>query len=85
MAKEYNTVEKILKNEKIMSYIPPPLPLSKEEIVRRIKAGAKTLEEIDPELWKWKKQRDFSHMIQAIILLVATTILMITFLIVMFK
>ncbi len=36
-----------------MGRLVPPLPLSKEEVERRIAAGAKTLREIDPELCRW--------------------------------
>lgn len=36
----------------------PPRPLSKEEFRKRIDAGAKTMDEIDPALAKWKKDND---------------------------
>jgi len=31
----------------------PPLPLTKEEFEKQISEGKKTLQEIDPKLWKW--------------------------------
>jgi len=38
-----------------MGFIVPPLPISFEEFQRREKAGAKTLEEFDPELARWTR------------------------------
>ena len=46
----------------------PPTPITKEEIEKRIKAGAKTLEEIDPEFCKWyRRQQDLKIIAYAII------------------
>lgn len=63
-----------------MSYIPPPPPLSKKEFEKRIAEGARSIEEIDPELYKWKKQCDFSHRVYFVILLFGIVLLAIAFL-----
>ena len=36
-----------------MNYNTPPPPPSKAEIEKRVKNGAKTIAEIDPEFYKW--------------------------------
>ena len=41
-----------------MGYIPPPLPLSREEFLARWNAGARTLEELDPDFAEWKKNNE---------------------------
>jgi hypothetical protein len=61
--------------------MPPPLPIGKSEFEKRIRAGARTIAEIDPELWKWKQNCEFSHKIQAIILILGIVFFIITFLI----
>lgn len=38
-----------------MGTIPPPPPLSFEEFKRRRNAGARTLEELDPDLAAWSR------------------------------
>lgn len=38
-----------------MGVLPPPRPLTKEEFLRRIENGARTLNEIDPELCTFLK------------------------------
>ena len=66
-----------------MGYIPPPIALSSEEFNKRIASGAKTLEEIDPEFWKWHKNCIFQHKVQAIILLLGIVVFVIMFLLVL--
>lgn len=36
-----------------MACTPPPPPLDKAELLRRYRAGARTIEELDPELCAW--------------------------------
>jgi len=36
-----------------MGFVPPPLQLTSEEFNKRWEAGARTLEELDPEFAKW--------------------------------
>lgn len=36
-----------------MAFIPPPPPLTSEEFKERVKAGAKTMKEIDPRYYAW--------------------------------
>jgi hypothetical protein len=38
-----------------MGLIPPPVPLSRKEFNDRIKAGARTMAEIDPALYQYCK------------------------------
>ena len=53
-----------------MGIVPPPLPLSKKEFDKRWKAGARTIEELDPEFVKWCR----SGKRQLIILYIAVTL-----------
>lgn len=48
--------------------IPPPA-LSTEEFNRRVKNGAKTFEEIDPEFWAWNLRMEKEMRIKWILLL----------------
>jgi hypothetical protein len=71
-----------------MGCIPPPRPLSREEVQERVDAGARTLFEIDPELGNWHRRNQvfFGLQIAAIVLSVVTllgTVLMLGWLEVM--
>ena len=49
--------------------VPPP-PLSPEEFTRRWRAGARTLEELDPALWRWQKGIDRQAVFMAVAIFV---------------
>lgn len=61
-----------------MPYIPPPPPLSPDEFKRRYDAGARTMEELDPEFMKWYRERKRDSLIgwaciaTSLLILVAT-------------
>lgn len=40
-----------------MGWVPPPPPLSQKEFDRRWDAGARTIEQLDPALAQWAKDR----------------------------
>ena len=42
----------------------PPPALSDEEFKRRYQAGARTMEEIDPEFFNWLRKEKFNHKIK---------------------
>lgn len=50
----------------------PPLPLSKAEIDRRIRNGARTFQEIDPELWRWHQAQMRFYTVSWIVMFLAT-------------
>jgi hypothetical protein len=64
-----------------MGQIPAPPPLSKEEFEKRIKNGAKTLEEIDPEFWKWYQEGQKYRLMTTIMVISAILVLMVTIMI----
>ena len=53
----------------------PPPALSKQEYDRRMKAGAKTFEDIDPEFCKWLNDYKGRRKVGLVILFVAIVIL----------
>ena len=61
-----------------MGFSPPPLQPLKSEIEKRIRNGAKTLEEIDPEFYKWlqrqRRIRIYMYVALAATLIAATLI-----------
>jgi nicotinamidase-related amidase len=40
----------------------PPAPISREEFDRRVAAGARTFEEIDPEFASWARRRHVTRL-----------------------
>ena len=68
-----------------MGQIPLPRALSKEEFDRRIAAGAKTMAEIDPALWKAHQQGVAYRRVASVILAVCGIVVMITFGICLFR
>lgn len=43
-----------------MGFTPPPPPIKQAEFERRYRAGARTLEEVDPVLFQWRdRNRSF--------------------------
>jgi hypothetical protein len=58
--------------------VPPP-PITEEEFDRRVAAGARTMEEIDPRLNRWSKNMMKQRMIQGIFCLLGIFILILTF------
>jgi len=68
-----------------MGMVWPPPPLSQEEFDRRVAAGAKTFEEIDPEFCKWNQERVRAHIFQAICLGAGVFLMIVTFAIVMLR
>ena len=57
----------------------PPLPLSSEEVNRRISHGAKTMEEIDPEFCKWIRFNRRMRLTGIICILIEAVIIAIVF------
>jgi len=53
----------------MMIDLPPPA-LSKQEYDRRMKAGAKTFEDIDPEFCKWLNEYEGRHKVNKVKLVV---------------
>ena len=58
----------------MMIDLPPPA-LSKQEYDRRMKAGAKTFEDIDPEFCKWLNEYEGRHKVKLVVLFIAIGIL----------
>ena len=45
-----------------MGIVVPPRPLTREEFDKRVAAGARTFEEIDPETAAWARQRHVTRL-----------------------
>lgn len=41
-----------------MGYVPPPLPITDATFQKRWDAGARTLEELDPNLFRWLRTQE---------------------------
>lgn len=41
-----------------MGFVPPPRPLTENEFTKRWNTGARTLEELDTNLMKWKENNN---------------------------
>ena len=54
-----------------MGYVPPPLQPTSKEFKKRWDAGARTLEELDPALFKWARGQDRLIAMQIIAIIVA--------------
>jgi hypothetical protein len=65
-----------------MAWIPRPLPLSQAEVERRVKAGARTLFEIDPALGEWHRRNQRLFAFQAIAIGISVVGLLAVFLMV---
>jgi hypothetical protein len=50
------------------------MPLSRREFDRRVAAGARTLEEIDPVFWAWYMDRQREHLFMAVGLSIAAVL-----------
>lgn len=61
-----------------MSYLPPPVPVSPKVFKQRWNAGARTLEELDPALYRWKENQDRMARTQVIAILISIALVVIT-------
>lgn len=57
-----------------MGWIPPPPPIDVETMLERMRNGARTMAEIDPEFWEWKQQRDRDLLWSGLSLVVAIVV-----------
>lgn len=62
-----------------MGWYPPPPPLDEATLRERREAGARTLEELDPELFAWRRKKHRVENAQFAMLFVGATILAFTF------
>ena len=62
-----------------MSVSPPPNALTLEEYTKRIRAGAKTFAEIDPEMQKWVNDQQSGRNIFWLALIMVIAIFLITY------
>ena len=53
-----------------MGWVPPPRPLTLEKFKARYEVGARTMEELDPELHAWHKAQKRQAIISAILVIV---------------
>ncbi len=68
-----------------MALIEGPEVLSKDEFDKRVAAGAKTFAEIDPECWKFHQSQMRELKVKFIVLLFASTIIVVSFIVMLFK
>ena len=57
-----------------MGWIPPPSAVSQKEFDKRWRAGARTLKEIDPAFWKWKRDREIDGIFAVVTIWIAVAI-----------
>lgn len=67
----------------MMAWTQPPQPLTQEEFNQRIKNGARTFREIDPEFCKWADGVIRYHKVCVFVLSIAVTIIFVTSLIIL--
>ena len=65
-----------------MGWVPPPRPLTQEEFHKRYEDGARTMEELDPELHAWNlamRRQIFMRIIAGVVFVVAFIIVVTLF------
>ena len=68
-----------------MGLVIPPRMLTRSEIKERVKNGAKTLEEVDPEFFEWQRERMRYRAFMISIFIAAAWFVLITFIGIMIK
>ena len=62
-----------------MGLVPPPL--QPHDVRERIRDGARTLEEIDPEFYKWSKRHKYQRLFSYILAAISITMAILSFII----